>query len=112
MHTVAPFWRAAALALPLAAAAGCDWIPVRRRLDPSLYPVPSRPGAAYLRNDRSSLRPGPAPPPTDRADLAAQGPAEGRHPPPLPELTPTTPEDAPAPAAPTPFPDAALARAE
>lgn len=111
MRMVAPIWRAAALAMPLAVAVGCDWIPVRRRLDPSLYPVPVRADATYLQGDRDRGGPGPdeASRRVDRP--AADRPADRRALPPLPALTRVTPEEALAPPAPTPLLDAALVRA-
>ena len=118
MHTVAPFWRAAALILPLVAANGCDWIPARRRISPSLYPVPSRPDGAYIRTDRVAGRP-----PADPADPARRVASEDARPiervaepsakpSVLPALFPITSEEALAAPPPTPMLDAALARAE
>ncbi|QDV37995.1 hypothetical protein [Tautonia plasticadhaerens] len=111
MRMVAPIWRAKALAMLLALAAGCDWIPVRRRLDPSLYPVPVRANATYLRGDRGPDDAGPddASRPDDRTD--ADRLADRRDLPPLPVLEPVSPEEALAPPAPTPMLDAALVRA-
>lgn len=84
------------LALLAATAAGCDWIPVRRRVDPSLYPVRSRK--------------------IDAPDLARTGPPRAVAPdeaplPPLPVLTPFTEAEIASVTAPTPLLDEALARA-
>ncbi|RUL86111.1 hypothetical protein [Tautonia sociabilis] len=110
MFTVAPIWRAAALMLPMAASAGCDWLPVRRRVDPSLYPVPSRPDSAYLRGDPPGLT-------TERGPESGTTLAQHdghRSPPPgtPPPLIPVAPEEAIGTPPPTPLLDAALVRAE
>ena len=117
MSKVAPLWRAAALALSLAAQAGCDLIPVRHRLDPSLYPVPNRPSADYLRGARPTALPTPPPPPEagpppSAAREAAVPPPDLRELPDLPDLRPVTPEEALGLLAPDPAEvDAAVARA-
>jgi hypothetical protein len=109
MQMVASNWRAAALAMTLTVAAGCDWIPVRRRLDPSLYPVPVRADATYLRGDPRGSNPGP----TTEADrrIAQAQDGDRRDLPPLPELSLVSPDEVVYPLAPTPLLDAALVRA-
>jgi hypothetical protein len=109
MQMVASNWRAAALAMTLTVAAGCDWIPVRRRLDPSLYPVPVRADATYLRGDPRGSEPVPAAEAGRRIAQAQE--ADRRDLPPLPGLSPVSPVEVLYPPAPTPLLDAALVRA-
>jgi hypothetical protein len=109
MHTVAPIWRVAALLIPLASLVGCDWLPVRRRIDPALYPVPARPDPALIRGHRE-LSPGRTeahPPPTALAGMPVDRPV-----PPLPDLVPVSPDELFGPPAPTPMLDAGLVRAQ
>ena len=115
MHTVAPFWRALALVLPLVAIAGCDWIPARRRISPSLYPVPVRPDGGYIRTDRVAGRPPDVPDlriATEDARPTEVAVAPAAKPTALPALFPITSEEALTAAPPTPILDAALARAK
>ncbi|WP_169974146.1 hypothetical protein [Tautonia rosea] len=109
MHTVAPIWRVAALMIPLASLVGCDWLPVRRRIDPALYPVPGRPDPALIRGHRN-LSPGNA---WERSNPTAMaGIADNRPLPPLPDLVPVSPDELFGPPAPTPMLDAALVRVQ
>ncbi len=89
-------WRWACLTGLLVATAGCDWIPVRRRVDPKLYPV-----SAPTRSDVGA--PEIAHP--DRASLPPKLP-------PLPKLRPYSAAELAHATAPTPLLDEALARAE
>lgn len=95
MRRVTAGWHGAWLAGLMTASAGCDWIPVRRRVDPALYPVSSR--------TPSDVGPPMA---VARADEA---PPERL--PPLPVLTPYTDAELARATAPTPLLDEALARA-
>ncbi|MEW4566431.1 hypothetical protein AB1L88_01060 [Tautonia sp. JC769] len=109
MLTVAPIWRVAALMIPLASLVGCDWLPVRRRIDPALYPVPARPDPALIRGQRklSPVHPESTPRPTSLAGMPADRPVAA-----LPELVPMSPEEVFGPPDPTPMLDAALVRAQ
>lgn len=110
MHRVAPIWRVAALMIPLASLVGCDWLPVRRRIDPALYPVPARPDPALIRGHRQlSPAAGTAtnPHPTAMAERATDRPL-----PPLPNLVPVSADELFNPPAATPMLDAALVRAQ
>jgi hypothetical protein len=84
-----------ALVLLASTGPGCDWIPVRRRLDPKLYPVSA---------SREQI-----PPP--RADPEVATASASVVLPPLPHLIPVSDAEALRSPAPTPLLDAALARA-
>jgi hypothetical protein len=84
------------LALLVLSVCGCDWIPVRRRLDPSLYPVRTEKKAKTERSE-----------PQDKS-LASKPPAPL---PQLPPLTPFTEAEVAKATAPTPLLDEAFARA-
>lgn len=111
MLNVASIWRVSVLMIPLAVMAGCDWIPVRRRVDPALYPIPNRPDPDLIRGRRPVLTPASvkASGPGKVADPAA---TDDRRLPPLPELVRVSPGEILEQSAPTPLLDAALERAE
>ncbi|WP_152050978.1 hypothetical protein [Tautonia marina] len=109
MHTVAPIWRVAALMIPLASLAGCDWLPVRRRIDPALYPVPARPDPALIRGHRKLS---PASTETTPHPTSLAGGPIDRPLPLLPDLVPVSPDELFGPPAATPMLDAALVRAQ
>lgn len=94
MRKVVPSWPNLALVVLASVSVGCDWIPVRRRLDPSLYPVTAR---------RSLV---PAPHEEESAAQLAAGDL-----PPLPTLIPVSDDEALQSPSPTPLLDEALARA-
>lgn len=94
MRKVVPSWPSLVLVVCASGSVGCDWIPVRRRLDPSLYPVSAQ---------RSVV---PAPHQEGTATPMAAGDL-----PPLPNLIPVSDEEALRSPSPTPLLDEALARA-
>ncbi|CAN5808146.1 hypothetical protein BH23PLA1_BH23PLA1_02970 [soil metagenome] len=105
MSMAATRWRFLLLLLPLAWSAGCDWIPVRRRLDPGLYPLKGRPST-------DSATATAILPPRPRLPADGDSPplltVEPETLPTLPALRPISDEEALA----TPMLDAALVRAE
>lgn len=99
MRKVESRWLALAAAVLSLAATGCDWLPVRRRLDPALYPVRS-PSAEPIATQ--ALDVAVPPPATSLASLPA---------PTVPSLIPVSDDEALREGGPTPLLDAALVKA-